>query len=65
MTAARGTGGLSAALVWCTWCSGTLARFVEPILGVSGRLGLWKPDDELLHQIGDRLVATMVDRSQR
>lgn len=39
--------------------------FVEPILGVSGRLGLWKPDDELLHLIGDRLVATAVDRSQR
>lgn len=39
--------------------------FVEPIRGVTGSLGLWKPDDDLLHLIGDRLVATVVDRSQR
>lgn len=39
--------------------------FVDPIHDVTGSLGLWKPDDELLHLIGDRLVATVVDRSQR
>lgn len=39
--------------------------FVEPIHDVPGALGLWKPDDELLHLIGDRLVATVVDRSNR
>lgn len=37
--------------------------FLEPIHGVTGRLGLWKPDNDLLHQIGDRLVATVVDRT--
>lgn len=37
--------------------------FLTPITGVRGRLGLWKPDEDLMHAIGERLAGVVANCS--
>lgn len=37
--------------------------FLTPITGVRGRLGLWKPEDDLMHAIGERLAGVVANCS--